>query len=547
MWLRNIFMKTLRDNRLGALIWGTLMAMVVGVGTTQYGQVMGQGADRERLIAEAGQALRAFSFLLGEITDLSTIGGFITARLMGFLPVVLALWAAVAGVGAMRGEEQNGTMEIMLATPHNRIAMFVSKALGVFASISLLVVVLWLGLVIGLASVGELNNVGWQSLLLTLLNLLAISLFWGAVGMLVSQFVGIRRTASSVTGGLLFATFLLNNLLVSVPSLDWLAWISPFHYYSVSKPLVPGETLQVGPWLFLVALTAGLTLLAGYLFARRDAGAVFRLFPKRAATVSKSGSNRMLTSPLGKAMLDVAWPTVLWGLGLGIYAAVSISTSKEVLEPIKEISQRLPWMAAIVGNIGSTESYLSFSLFTFLPVLLAVYAVMQVSAWAEDEEEGRMETLTSTPQARWRFLLPRYVAFALSVLGIILILGLLMWGAAAMTNTPLAFDRVTEGLLGAVPVALCVLALGLAAATWLKRPTTALPITAGAVALMFFLDLFAPIFNLPEVVNNLSLFYLYGKPVIEGIKWGSLSAVSLAAVVLGAASFVGFQRRDIAK
>jgi ABC-2 type transport system permease protein len=340
----------------------------------------------------------------------------------------------------------------------------------------------------------------------------------------------------------------MDNVLTGIPSLKWLAWLSPFHYYSASKPLVPGRAFEWGAWLVLVVATVAITALAGVLFARRDSGSIFRLFRARPRKATyRESDHRLLGSPLAKNLRDLIWPTALWGIGLGLYAALVLATANQTLEPLRDVIQNAGWIALIVGNMATVEGYMSYSLFTFLPVMFTIYALLQVNAWAEDEEEGRMETLISEPLPRWRHLIPRYVAFALSLLVIVIIIGVCLWITSAATNTPLAINRAIWALLATLPPALVVLGLGLAIATWAKRPGLALPVTSALVAVMFVLDLFAPVFDLPEAVVNLSIFHLYGTPLTEGIKWGSMIVLSAAALMLSGVSVVGFQRRDIVK
>src|SRR5438876_10299454 len=103
---RNIFLKTLRDNRGGVLGWGLGLGVLGLIGVVQYPQLFGApGAARERTAAELVKALQAFSFMTGEVTSVTTLGGFITVRLLGLIPVMLALWALAVGSGLIRGAE----------------------------------------------------------------------------------------------------------------------------------------------------------------------------------------------------------------------------------------------------------------------------------------------------------------------------------------------------------------------------------------------------------------------------------------------------------
>ena len=124
--LANIYTKTIRDNRAGMLGWGLGIAAIMVIGSSQYGQIIsGTLEERRRLAAEFARAFEGFSFLIGDIVGLETIGGFVTTRIMGFIPVMIGLWAIVLAVGVLRGEEQNGSMDVLLATPHSAYGRFV--------------------------------------------------------------------------------------------------------------------------------------------------------------------------------------------------------------------------------------------------------------------------------------------------------------------------------------------------------------------------------------------------------------------------------------
>ena len=499
------------------------------------------------MVADAAKAFQAFTFLIGEITSLDTIGGYVTTRVLGFAPVLLGLWVAIVGVGLIRGEEQQGALDVLLSTPHSRISVLRQKLAALWVISALSTLLLGLGLLIGIIASGEPVPSG--ELALATLNLGLFMGFWGVVGLLIGQFVLVRRTASSITGALIFGTFLLNNILEGSPSLKWLSWLMPFHYYNASKPLVPGRGMEWGAWLFILVVTAGLMVLAGFIFTHRNIGSTFRLLPVRAdAKAPTGGSTYMLGSAIGKNIRDLLWPTFFWSLGLGLYAILIVSTIKEALEPLREMLKNMGgFIALLVGDLGTPSGYLSYSIFTFLPVLLAAFAITQVEGWASDEEDGRMEVVTTAPMPRWRLLVARYVAIALSLAVILAVLGLFLLLGAVASDVSFDMGRVWASLAAALPLGLVVAAFGLCVATWLKRPGAALPITIVVVVLMFFLETFAPLLNLPNAVLNLSVFHLYGKPMTEGVQWGSMLALVVAALVLCAISLVGLNRRDIAK
>jgi ABC-2 type transport system permease protein len=103
--------------------------------------------------------------------------------------------------------------------------------------------------------------------------------------------------------------------------------------------------------------------------------------------------------------------------------------------------------------------------------------------------------------------------------------------------------RLAEASLMLVPVALAFAALGALLAARLPRATVGiLGIFAFASYLMLQLG---PLFKLPDWVQDLSPFKLYGQPLVEGMDQAGL-AILLAIVVAGfCASAIVMQRRDV--
>jgi ABC-2 type transport system permease protein len=555
--LRRIFLKTLRDHLKGILGWGIALMLLMIVGASQYPQIVGPlGPERERTVAQLTQTLRTFSFMTGEVTAVGTLGGFATARLLGLLPLLLSIWAIVAGVGLIRGEEQAGALEVLLSTPRHRISVFIEKALALLVSILVLVTLTGAGLWFGSLLADEALPV--DALALAMLNAVPLVAFWGGAGLLAGQLSGTRSKASGSVVALLFATYLLNNIFNTMPGWSGFGWSTPFRYYTESKPLVPGETFEWLLWLVLVVLAALVMLCSALLFARRDLGSAFHLVSRpaggtggadrtRSRRTASGGSSALLGSVLGKSLRDLLGVTIAWSLGVSLYAVVIVSTTEQIVEPLKQMARAGGMMGALFGEVASTEGFLAVALFINLPLFMTIYSIVQVESWASEEEEGYLGMLLATPQSRGRVLAARYAATFAGLLAILVIAGTAILLSASAANLALDGTRVWSSLFALIPLVMLVSAFGLCAATWFPRPGVALPLTVALVAAMFILEVFAPLFRWPEEIRNLSMFHHYGRPLAEGIKWPGFTALSLATFLLAAASLVGLSRRDLSK
>ena len=78
-------------------------------------------------IAAFGSLAPLFRFL-GDPYQIQTPEGFITWRIMElFVPLAICFWPILAGARLVRGEEERGSMDVLLATPRSRTRLLLSK------------------------------------------------------------------------------------------------------------------------------------------------------------------------------------------------------------------------------------------------------------------------------------------------------------------------------------------------------------------------------------------------------------------------------------
>jgi ABC-2 type transport system permease protein len=541
--LRNVFLKTLRDNRWGTLLVGLGLGLMYVIVVVEYQEFIGNPAQ----LADFTRAYQAFGFLVGEYVPIDTLGGFMTIEILVYTAVVLAVWLAVMGVAVIRGEEEPGTLDLLLATPQARGAVFAQKAAAL--GVCLLVALALSGAPLALGLWMTNQTLPLAGVLATGLNCGVLAAVWGAGGLLLGQVVASRHAAVILAAGGITATFLLDNLVTTVPRLKNLTWLLPFHYYNLSKPLVPGRTLDAGAVAILILGAAALLILAAWLFARRDVGAAFALWPAwrppwRGAP--GGGGGRLLGSVFAKSVRDQGAATLAWGLALALYGALMVGTITEALAPMYRGMNMVPWFTKLFGTLVTNEGYLSVALFFYFPVVLAIFALTHLWGWTSEEEEGRLELLLAHPVARRQVVMARYGAAVLSLAGVLALMlaGLLV--AAGLIGVELDTGRIVAATLGAAPVALVALAFGLALAAWLPRPGVAVGVTGALIIAMFLLTTLAPLFDWPEAVRRLSVFHYYGRPVLDGVAWPDMVLLLGAAAAFFALTLVGFQRRNIA-
>ena len=230
------------------LTWKGLLGWTLGSGVmftvvlAAYKAAVPNPADAARFAATLEPFAKTFEVILGKAEALGTPGGFITWRLLGVLPVIVAIYAIFLATRMTLAEERRGTTDLALSTPLTRRALLAGQGLSLVV-VSLVVgvggaLVGWagargLGIDLGgaAAAVGAGLDVG------------LLVLCWAAIAGLVAQYARSRSSAGAITTTLMLVAFLVTNVGEASGAFRMLAWLSPFTFYKQSRPLVPGHGL----------------------------------------------------------------------------------------------------------------------------------------------------------------------------------------------------------------------------------------------------------------------------------------------------------------
>jgi ABC-2 type transport system permease protein len=257
-----IFLYTLARLRGQVIGWG-LALFLMGVLTVWRYTIVQENQEliRQLLEGSVGTVISMF----GDIARLTTPGGFLSLALFSFLPLVLGVFAILVGSGLVVADEESGTLDLVLAHPVSRTALYLGRLLA-FVVVTLAILALsWLGFLA--ATAWSRLNVGWWALARPYVSLAAVLLFFGGLALLLSLMLPARRTAAMTAGLVLLASYFLTTLARLDKGLEPVARFSPMSYYQ-SGDAIDGLN---GRWLLGLLAAAGLfDVLAWWCFQRRD-------------------------------------------------------------------------------------------------------------------------------------------------------------------------------------------------------------------------------------------------------------------------------------
>jgi ABC-2 type transport system permease protein len=263
--LRNVFLKTLRDARRALVWWSLGLAGMAALMIAVYPTVR-DNPDLNEMVQDYPDALKAFIAFGGDV-DYVSGAGYLGSELFSFMVPLLLLVAAIgAGARAIAGEEERGTLDLLLANPISRRRLVADKLAALVAEIALLAVVLWLSLLVGVEMVGMDLPAAHLAAATTGAALLALA--FGAIALAVGAFSGRRGVAVGAAASGAVAAYLVNSLAVLVDFLEPVRTASPFYHYVASDPLRQG--LELGHAGFLVALAVAAAALGVAALDRRD-------------------------------------------------------------------------------------------------------------------------------------------------------------------------------------------------------------------------------------------------------------------------------------
>ncbi|GIJ48076.1 ABC transporter permease [Virgisporangium aliadipatigenens] len=259
-----VFLKSLRDQRRGIIGWSVGIAALVLLESAMWPTVRDM-PDLDAFVANYPEALRK----LFDLDNFASGAGFINAELFSaVLPVLFIIFAVGRGVRLVAGEEEAGTLDIVLVTPVTPARFLAEQAAALATSLAALGVVLWSTAALCSAAFGL--GVRPLDLAGACLSMVLLGAEFGALALAVGALTGRRAAAVAVPAVAAVAAYVLFVAGQLVDAVKGWQPLSPFHQALEGGPIGAGLP---GRYLWLVAGAAAVIIAAAPVFTRRDIGA----------------------------------------------------------------------------------------------------------------------------------------------------------------------------------------------------------------------------------------------------------------------------------
>ncbi len=255
--------------RRNAIFWWTLGSVILTVVILAlYPSIRDQANDLNKVINSLPQGVRELKTGGASTVDVADPIAFLNSQLFyATLPILWIILAITRGSGALGREEQDHTLELLLARPISRSRLLLAKV----SSLVLEFVIVGgatLAAVILLAPVFDLHVGAWALTEATLYTI-AFSLSFGLIAFALQAASNItRRAASAIAVLISFGGYLLASLSGLTDWLETPAKLATFHYFAPDK-IMHGE-MVTGLNIYLIGSLVLCAIISHVGFRRRD-------------------------------------------------------------------------------------------------------------------------------------------------------------------------------------------------------------------------------------------------------------------------------------
>jgi ABC-2 type transport system permease protein len=519
-----------RAARSGAL-WGLIFAFFVAAQTLAYTSAYKTQAARDQLTKAFGTNV-GLNALIGPARAINTVAGYASWRVLGILSVLGAIWGLLTATRLMRGDEEAGRYELLLAGQTTRRHAAGQAIAGLGAGLATLLVLTAIGTIV----TGRASTVGFtlgQSLYFSL-TLVAGAATFLAIGALTSQLAGTRRQAAAMAGMVFGISYALRMVADSDPGLHWMVWLSPLGWIEESRPLTDPRPLALLPVVLLIFV---ITIVSVRLAGTRDLDAA--LLPNRDTSAPHLA---LAGSPTGLAIRLIRPAAIGWLLAVAAFAillgTVAESSTKDATGD-KTVQEAL---GRIGGHGSLVAAYLGLT-FLLLALMIALVAAGQMSAIRAEEADGHLENLAVRPVSRTSWLAGRLLLSALLLLVAGVLAGISAWAGAASQHSGIGIGSLVAAGLNVVPPSLFLLGLGaLMLGVWPRRTSA---VVYGYLAWSFLIEFLGAVVHASHWLLDTSVFFHMVPAPATSPDWTSAALMAGLGVTGGVIGAVFLNRRDV--
>lgn len=265
--MKALILWTLRMRRWYITWWSIGSTLFVGLELGLYPSFKNQTAALNQSLSQLPPAVKS---LIGDNGNYFSPENYLNSRVFYLvLPIVFAILLIGLGSSLLAKDEDDGTLELLLARPISRAKVLFGKAISGLL-ISGIIALVTLFFIVVLSKAVGLPNSPTQISAAMLLSYLMCLVFGAFAFMLTALGKAGRALSIGLTTAVFLTSYIITGLATSIEWLRWPAKLLPYYYFNPQKML----TGDYAWWpVFSFSLAIAVFAIIAYLgFRRRDIG-----------------------------------------------------------------------------------------------------------------------------------------------------------------------------------------------------------------------------------------------------------------------------------
>lgn len=244
-----------------------------------------------------------------------------------------------------------------------------------------------------------------------------------------------------------------------------------------------------------------------------------------------------------------------WGVGLCFFPVVYVGLFPSFADQLSNFQEvlDLPLYQALGISMATFEGYAASTVTNLVPVILAIYAVINgTGTLAGEEDDGRLETIVALPIPRWQIVAVKAIALALALAVILAITsaaaGLTLAAISSQVDTTVTPLGMFWSLMAAWPLVLAFAMISLLLGAFSPSRRTAAALATVIIVVSFLGNNLAGMITSLDRIKGLFLFHYFeasAEALVNGQRPADMLALILVALAAFALAVYFFQRRDI--
>ena len=264
---RNLFLKELRRNAAGLIIWITVITIFISVTMLVYPLFMKNQSKIVGLMNILPKELLQFKGV-SNMNDFLSVLGFYAVNNIIYMMVLGSIYAIVLSSGILLKEEYNKTAEYLLTRPLSRSEIFISKLAVLTLNVFLLNLVTSLAGLICLELVKN-GPVSIRAFSILSLYTLLLNVLFGAIGLFLSTLVKRPKPITTVSIGLVLIFYFIFTLSKITEGIAKIGYLSPFRYVNTDATN-PSYSIDFWHLTYFIGISVFLTALSYRFYNRKD-------------------------------------------------------------------------------------------------------------------------------------------------------------------------------------------------------------------------------------------------------------------------------------